>query len=58
MIYLFVAYFMGIFCDFIAFAQLALIELYIFAAIAVLYLTIKSVFVDDLKTKLKQLFAE
>jgi len=57
MVYLFVAYFMGIFCDFIAFAQFALIELYIFSAIAVLYLAIKGVIVDNLKTKLKKLFA-
>ena len=57
MVYLFVAYFMGIFCDFIAFAQFALIELYIFSAIALLYLAIKGVIVDNLKTKLKKLFA-
>lgn len=57
MVYLFIAYSIGIFCDLIAFAQTALTELYIFAGIALLYLTVRSLFFGNLKTRIKKLFA-
>lgn len=57
MIYLFLAYSTGTFFDSIAFAQTALIELYIFAGIAVLYLAVKSIMFDNLKNRVKKLFA-
>ena len=57
MVYLFVAYSIGILCDLIAFAQTALIELYIFIAIALIYLIARSIFIDNLKNHIKRLFA-
>jgi hypothetical protein len=57
MAYLFVAYSIGILCDLIAFAQTALIELYIFIAIALIYLIARSIFIDNLKNHIKRLFA-